>query len=92
MQHLAKAVYAHGSSQAQCQVARAIMTLPEQQFVAPARPPVASPPPTPPPPPLPLSLFAWDVLGRPMVTDGMTLLAAHGSGRSTRYNGLAYPV
>eukprot|EP00877_Chromochloris_zofingiensis_P003740 jgi/Chrzof1/13367/Cz07g30120.t1 len=92
LKHLAKAVYAHGSSQAQCQVARAIMTLPEQQFVAPARPPVASPPPTPPPPPLPLSLFAWDVLGRPMVTDGMTLLAAHGSGRSTRYNGLAYPV
>lgn len=59
-----------------CCVARALMALPADLFVAPPRPPLPSPPPTPPPPPLPTTLFTWDLLGRPpTVTDGCLVVA-----------------
>ncbi|KAF6255499.1 hypothetical protein COO60DRAFT_1661525 [Scenedesmus sp. NREL 46B-D3] len=48
--------------QAQQTVARALLLLPEEAFVPPARPP--------------LPQFAWDALGRPYITDGAVLLSS----------------
>lgn len=56
---------------------RALLSLPEDAFAAPPRPPLPSPPPPPPPPPLPTSLFAWDALDRPCVTDGEMVISTH---------------
>lgn len=60
---------------AQQAIARGLLLLPEEVYIAPARPPLPSPPPTPPAPPLPTSQFAWDALGRPLVTDGAVLVS-----------------
>lgn len=66
----------------QAAIAAATLALPEAAFVPPPRPPLPSPPPTPPPPPLPTSLYAWDALGRPLITDGM-IVSVSGSGSSS---------
>ncbi|WIA13458.1 hypothetical protein OEZ85_007038 [Tetradesmus obliquus] len=57
-------------------IARALLLMPEEAFVPPARPPLPSPPATPPAPPLPTSQFAWDALGRPYITDGAVVLSS----------------
>ncbi len=59
---------------ARAAVSALVLQLPEDAFVAPARPPLPSPPPTPPPLPLATSLFLWDALERPMMTDGKAKL------------------
>jgi hypothetical protein len=64
------------SFHAQQAIARALLLLPGEAFVPPARPPLPSPPATPPAPPLPTSQFAWDALGRPYITDGAVVLSS----------------
>eukprot|EP00798_Chlamydomonas_sp_ICE-L_P003099 gene3099-13113_t len=63
-------VMLHGSKTEKATVARASLVLPDGDIIAKARPPLASPPPTPAPPPLATSLYVWDALGRPQMTDG----------------------
>ncbi|GMH43732.1 hypothetical protein BSKO_11654 [Bryopsis sp. KO-2023] len=55
------------------QVSRAALGMGADLFQPLVRPPLKSPPPTPPPPLLPTSQFIWDTLGRPVMTDGLTL-------------------
>ncbi|KAJ9524641.1 hypothetical protein QJQ45_024277 [Haematococcus lacustris] len=55
--------------------AGAILTLPQSAFMVPARPPLPSPPPTPPPQPVATSMYVWDALDRPAMTDGKVRLA-----------------
>jgi hypothetical protein len=77
-QVLAKCASQHATAHhLQEAVMRALLALPEDAFAAPPRPPLPSPPPTPPPPPLPTSLFAWDALDRPCVTDGAVVVSTH---------------
>ncbi|GAX84551.1 hypothetical protein CEUSTIGMA_g11972.t1 [Chlamydomonas eustigma] len=66
-----------GGEVARSEIVRAIMVLPETELIAPARPPLPSPPKTPPPLPLATSQFVWDALGRPIMTDGSNVNLVH---------------
>eukprot|EP00803_Ostreobium_quekettii_P003538 evm.model.scf_1990.3 EVM.evm.TU.scf_1990.3 scf_1990:7547-15101(-) len=57
------------------QAARAALGVSGDLFRPPVHKPLPSPPPTPPPPLLPTTQYIWDALGRPVMTDGLTLRA-----------------
>uniref|UniRef100_A0A7S3VQB5 Uncharacterized protein n=1 Tax=Dunaliella tertiolecta TaxID=3047 RepID=A0A7S3VQB5_DUNTE len=80
LKRISAAAHAAGSSgivgleSVRLAVASAVLMLPESEFMVSARPPLPSPPPTPPPQPLATSVFLWDALDRPQMTDGSVKL------------------
>ena len=66
-----------GEVVSQSDLVRAMLNLTSGEFVAPARPPLPSPPGTPPPQPLATSQFVWDALGRPDMADGSGVHLVH---------------
>ncbi|KAF5840029.1 hypothetical protein DUNSADRAFT_18065 [Dunaliella salina] len=73
--HAASSLGIVGLESVRLAVASAALMLPESEFMVSARPPLPSPPPTPPPQPLATSVFLWDALDRPQMTDGSVKLA-----------------